>query len=223
MLQHVVVSGDSAQHLMDALAQGSHQDTVHVFSDFVRLWLECTSLLVHCETSGSSDWRVNASTANMERQRPADVALPDDQDQRFYSHEKNRLFHKIYKVDDALYNVLKFTTFTAHQSVDIRWGMLDAGVLALILAAFVNGDFQPPSLIDVSGAGGDVNASTDRARRRETFDVEYTPPLPISLDVIHTEASTLSVSCVTRHSARAGETISLILDGVSVHYCECAT
>lgn len=35
MLQHVVVSGDSAQHLMDALAQGSHQDTVHVFSDFV--------------------------------------------------------------------------------------------------------------------------------------------------------------------------------------------
>lgn len=188
MLRHIVVSGDTARHLMEAIAGCSRQDAAHIFTGFVRLWLECAYFTMRGETpelpymEESQDPQVRKGTSRI-------PDLPVEGKLGFGAFEKNRLLRKISNVDEALYNVLEFVLRACQCSVDVHLGMLDAGVLGLILAAFTNAEYYPSALI--AAKKGD---HLDSARQeRETVDVGRSLPMAIPLDVIHAETSQLAL------------------------------
>jgi len=113
--------------------------------------------------------------------------LPSNQS--FYDRQKTGLLLRMMNADNALFNIIKFTTKAAEQNPSVRLGMLDAGSLALVLTAFANVDFKLSSLTSIPvkeerGKGG-------KLARGNVSDTEFTPR--ISPASINAEASTLSV------------------------------
>ena len=138
MLKHILMSGDSARHLIDAIAQISHQKITFIFSDITRLWLEYAGQekLDRIGLAG----RAPVSYAH----NPSTV--PIDVDETFCDREQRRLFQKVLYVDVAIYNIIKFCTKVAHCSAILRQGILEAGVLSLVLVAFANAEFHLSAL-----------------------------------------------------------------------------
>jgi hypothetical protein len=68
-------------------------------------------------------------------------------EETFYDHEKNLIFSKLLKRqsphlpwnNSTLSSIIHFIAYAAQQSMIIRWGMIEAGALAVILIAFVDG------------------------------------------------------------------------------------
>jgi len=178
MLKHIVLSGDSARHLLNALAESSYEDAVYIFSGVLRLWLECVGMQVQRNLTPESEF------SNFLGGRPCSVVPQVEQEQTSYDREKDRFMRKIVDVDNALLNFIKFATETANESATTRSGLLDAGGLALVLFAFVNPDFKLSGLID--------NSATTK-REAGPGHREASLYQPLSLSAINAEASTLSV------------------------------
>ena len=190
-LKFIVLSGNSARHLISALAQGSHQDTVRVFSGVIQLWLECVSIQTHSEPNAAKHSDGLTSNASMSVSSGSTPPVKINEDPRLYGREKADFFDKIVNVDKYLYNIIKFATDTAGQSMTIRRGMLDAGCLSLVLSAFANDDFKLPGLTDA--VWKQARKSGIKSGRKETVVGGNSLLAPIPSAVINAEASKLSV------------------------------
>jgi hypothetical protein len=178
MLKHIISSGDSARLLINALVDGTYDETVYIFSGVLRLWLECVSKQVQPNLMVSIELSDFLST------RQTQPGVPQfETEQTSYDREKERFIRRVIDVDNALHNFIKFATEVADESHTLRSGMLAAGCLALVLFAFANQDFKLPGLLDISGRQG--SKKRNESRRREPFQ-------PLSLSAINTDASTLS-------------------------------
>jgi len=190
MLKHIVVSGDSALHLINVLAQGSREDTGYVFSGVICLWLDFVSMQLWSDAAcraGRYDMMSGSVFPG-----PGDAVVPNLIDLSLYHHEKNLLGMKMAGIDSALHNIIKFTTKVAEQNASVRLGMLDAGSLALVLTAFANADFRLSSLIGTPGKEGNGKGVTSGG------DIsDKTAPSSISLSAINAEASALAISIHT--------------------------
>jgi hypothetical protein len=131
------------------------------------------------------------------------MALLHLADDNIYDREKHRLFQKASNLDTALYNIIKFCTMAARRHRTIRFCMLDAGVLSLVIIAFVNASFLAPSLVDLTlKKGKQMKVKSVGAGNRHNQHCSL-PPSSISSDIIQAEASTLSV---LMHSSAFRET-----------------
>ena len=111
----------------------------------------------------------------------------------FYDREKSRLFRAASYRDTALSSMLKFSIAAARHSSAARRDMLDAGALPLVLTTFVNSDFRLSGLHDALGDG----APNTCGRKPDALCL-YMSTLPISLDMINAQASTLTVLIQSR-------------------------
>lgn len=150
----------------------------HIFTNITRLWLDCVvgGIRKDIETGGA---HVPAFGNPKNHAAGAQVSL--DFDDTFYDRERTELFLKVFNVESALLNVLKFFVKAAHESGSIRRGMLDAGALSIVLSAFVSPDFLCPHL--VSPGMGTLKATPSN----------FGTASPIPVEQINQEASTLTV------------------------------
>lgn len=197
ILKHILSAGSSAVHLVDAIARIAHQDIISIFSGVIRLWLECIQLQAKTQSTYYADSHIGSlgSTeinAEMNQRIFDEMALRAVADHNIYDREKYRLFQKVSNLDTALYNIIKFCAMAARRRRTIRFCMLDAGVLALVITAFVNAGFRAPSLIDLTRENGkQIKLKSSGAGNR--YNRNSLSPPPISSDVIQAEASMLSV------------------------------
>jgi hypothetical protein len=177
MLKHIVLSGDSARHLINVLAETSYEEVVYIFSAILRLWLECVSIQVQPGFLPESELissKIFGGTAVMPQSK---------REKTSYDHEQDHFIGKIADVDSALFNLIKFATEATNESPTMRRGILDAGGLAFVLFAFVSPDFKLPGLVD----------GLARQRGGVPDNRESSQYQPLSMDAINSEASTLSV------------------------------
>jgi len=118
------------------------------------------------------------------------VPIPEDIiiDKTFYDQAKRDLWQKIVDVDTALIHVIQFATRAAKQNTTMRLAMLEAGSLALVLAAFANGDFKLAGLVSLPG-----KEKAKRAKEGQSADAKASYPLPLSVTAMNAGASTLLV------------------------------
>jgi hypothetical protein len=190
MLKHIVFDGDSTGHLISALAACPLKDSVYICSGVIRLWLECIEMQIQNQLlyGGSSHDKI--PYAKTHELRLALTTDPINTDRHFYDREKTHLFERVSNVDAALYKIIFFCTEAAKTTTIIRRALLDAGALSLVIVAFITSDFLPSTLMDLGG----------KRKHRETQSAHiaaahghYYEPFHIPLEVIHTEALTLSL------------------------------
>jgi hypothetical protein len=188
MLKHIVLTGESAQHLIDIIALGSREDTKHLFSGVIRLWLDCMSVQIQSEDDSRAGNLGDTLSSRLSEGFAGELP-PIGIDQTLYDREKSSLAKRMADVDGPLYNVLKFAAKAAEQRPSVRLGMIDAGSLALVLTAFANADFRLPSLIGAPGPEGRIKGGKSVCR-----DVSDGTALPNpSSAAVNAEASALSV------------------------------
>jgi hypothetical protein len=193
LLKQIVFCGDTAQHLINVLAEGSREDTVRVFSGVNHLWLECIALQVNSDMGARAEEEPEFVFISEDYQC---IYVPEEviNHQTFHDRAKKDLHQKIVEVDIALFRILQFATQAAKQNTTIRLGMLDAGTLVLVLTAFANHDFRLAGLVSTPGHG--LRAKGAKPSGGESIDakVSFPLPLPISVSAMNAGASTLLVS-----------------------------
>jgi hypothetical protein len=190
MLKHILFDGDSAAHLISALAACSMEDTAYICSGIIRLWLDCVGMQIKNEFAyGTSSHHWPFFAKNLEDRLTVGTE-PIEADKNFYDREKTRLFEKVSNVDAALYKIIYFFTEAAKTSSVIRRALVDVGALSLVIVAFIASDFLPSNLVDIYGSKGTHNGMKSA---HTTTNGRCHTPSQIPLDVILTEAKTLSV------------------------------
>jgi len=194
ILKHIVLSGGTAQHLMNVIAECSHEDTVRVFSGVLRLWLECIGLQIKNDAIARAERQSSASVVSEEKFHSMNVPVFENVmvDQTFYDKAKGELWDKIVDVDAALIHVIQFATRAAKQNTTMRLAMLEAGSLVLALAAFANHDFKLAGLVSVPGK--EEQAKRVKSGRRQNADATASCPLPLPVTAMNAGASTLLVA-----------------------------
>jgi hypothetical protein len=183
MFKQILLHGDSAAHLIRAIAQCSLEDRINIFSCIIRMWIECIRKQIQNESI-----YLQAGIKGREDRLSPGASI--DVDANFHSREMNRLFEKVSNADMALYNIIIFATDAARWSGSVRRAMLDAGALSLVIVAFVNADFLPSNLMIAGRKGKQKEVKSERTRN---VDVQCHTSFPIPSDVIQAEASTLAV------------------------------
>ncbi|KAF7964770.1 hypothetical protein HWV62_3136 [Athelia sp. TMB] len=119
------------------------------------------------------------------------VPVVSESNQRsLLDREKAAFFQKVHGLDSALFSVITFTANCAASmgNASTRQAIVDAGVLALVLTAFVCADYKLGTLIEPMRQ---AEASKARPSGNNNQDASVIPtPTPAS---INAEASTLSV------------------------------
>jgi hypothetical protein len=146
----ILAGGDCTRYLATALTNGSYQDAVGIFCRIIQLWL---AYIENRDSHGiplRGEWHVEAS----EYTRYTGTILRGSRlyqsimaSENFYTRAKSMLFWKIetaqrriFPVNDRpLHNILNFIITAAKHSMVVRWGMLDAGILAMLPLALVDG------------------------------------------------------------------------------------
>jgi hypothetical protein len=189
LLKHIVLSGGTAQHLLNVLAEGSHEDTVRVFSGVIHLWLEYIGLQIKNDAAArqAKFSLVSEGQSRFEDLPPVAEAIVK---KTFYGEAKRSFYEKILDVDTALYNIIQFAAKAAKQNRTTRLGMLDAGCLVLVLTAFANHDFKLAGLVSMPGEG---RAEEAKMGRGKAIDSTASCPFRLSVAAINAGASTLLV------------------------------
>ena len=143
VFRYMVIGGDRTRHLACVLASASHQDVVNIFSRIARLWVAYIQIRDRPEMALQLQ-AGNTDHSGVDRKtRVAGVAGNES----IYDREKSLLFRKIETIqqraspldDRPLHNILEFAMTVAKNSLNSRWGVLDAGILALVPLAVVDG------------------------------------------------------------------------------------
>lgn len=201
IFKSIIHNGNRAQALFSVFATASHPDVAHIWSRIILLWIEFVQTRDRVEMPQQTGILQVAHTANRPAKKIENSFLAPS---LLYNNEKSLLFRKIEVIqrrvlplnDRPLHHILEFIAATAQHSMTVRWGLLDAGILALVLVAFVDG---VPSLLC-----GVLNAWKPQQLRHDpnqspAYGVNMTPPdtntMPISLDLINAEASKLLLLC----------------------------
>ncbi|KIM71280.1 hypothetical protein PILCRDRAFT_757859 [Piloderma croceum F 1598] len=189
ILKHLALSGDSAQHLMDALARGSREDTEDIFSAVIRLWLECVSTQIETSEKLRAANQIGFMSIFEGHYSPG-MPPPIPSGLSLHDREKQKLLLKMAEVDSVLFNIIKFITKAAMQNSTVRLGMLDAGSLAIVLTAFADPvAFTLSSLTGNLGKEGKGKGGS--STHRKVSDIADAQRLFSA--AISAEASTLSV------------------------------
>ena len=147
----ILGGGDCTRHLATTLTNASYQDAVGIFSRVIQLWLA----YIQNRDSPDIPLRGEAYFGDSTLIRGMTSLIPDDSalyrsvtaSDSFYIRARGLLFWKIetaqrrtFPVNDRpLHNILNFIITAAKHSMVVRWGMLDAGILALLPLALVDG------------------------------------------------------------------------------------
>lgn len=169
ILKRVIKSKNGARTFTNVITRGSPDDVHRVFSGIVRLWLESAVEQME-KTSDIEAWGGSVSALSKTT---------------LLEREKASFFQKMHGRDSVLIAVITFVAdgAAAMNTAGSRQAMAEAGVLALVLSAFVCKDFKLETLMEPTRRA--------KAIHRETRDASMIPaPSPMA---INTEASTLSV------------------------------
>lgn len=198
LLKQIVLSGGTAHHLLNVLAECSYEDTVRVFSGVIHLWLECIGLQIKNDSAAraarQSEPNVYSETFGKSMHVPPVEKLTV---KTFYDQAKKDLHDKILDVDIALYNIIQFATKAAELNTTVRSGMLDAGSLVLVLTAFANHNFKLAGLVSMPGKDGKPKGA--KPEYRESSDPTASCPFSLPVAAMNAGASTLLV--VMRYTA----------------------
>jgi len=190
LLKYIVLSGGTAQHLLSVLAESSHEDTARIFAGVIHLWLECIELQTKNDAVARAARQSEPSVVCQEKDRK----LPDDEsivNKILYGEAKRGIYERILDVDNALYNIIQFTTEAAKQNATTRLGMIDAGCLVLVLTAFASPDFEMAGLVNTPGKQDKAKGA--KAGRREGKDPTASSASRLSAAAMNARASTLLV------------------------------
>jgi hypothetical protein len=192
IFKYIVAGGNVAQHLTVVLRRSPHQDIIHIMSGVVQLWLE------YAGSREPSDWALGHIGLSRDSILSSGaMPLPVKKSiETFYDHEKDLFFAKIFRKqtralphdDTALFSIIRFLTFAAQQSMTIQWSLLDAGALAVVLIAFVDGVPMLSNLLDAFR----LRPNDRQSKPRTILESNHIgTSLCISLSLISTEASKL--------------------------------
>ncbi|KZP30502.1 hypothetical protein FIBSPDRAFT_945867 [Athelia psychrophila] len=188
ILKRIISSSDHAQSLINILIQGSQEDVRRVFSGIVQLWLESIAHKIQKdETLASGQQRGTMETHSQMQAHTGSVPeIPTEP--TLLEQEKESFFYKVHGLDSALFAVVAFAGECA-TGVDsgTRQAMVECGVPALVLSAFVCDDYQPDSLLEP------FRKAVSKGSRRKTRDGSIIPATSLTSESINAEASTLSV------------------------------
>ena len=93
MLKQIILIGNSALHLVDAIAQAYPQDLILVFSGVIRLWLQCIQMQVQTQSTYGAGLHIGLlGDNNMNREITLDTTIPMGVDKTFYTREKTSPF-----------------------------------------------------------------------------------------------------------------------------------
>jgi hypothetical protein len=191
IFKRIVAGGSVAQYLAVVIGRASCHDIADIAFGVMQLWLEYAntrgpsdSAFEHGGFCEKFDMLGNTVITLVASMPPNQIEALDE---TFYGHEKSLLFSKISSKqtstlphnNTALSNIVRFFTFAAQQSMTLQWGLLDAGALAVVLVAFVDG---VPMLSDLLVAFR-YPANDHRSKQKGISC--------ISLSLIRTEASKL--------------------------------
>ena len=160
MFTCIVVGDDYTRYkLVIALTSASYSEAVGIFSRVIRLWLsyirnrDDPGMAIHGGVVEIGSLVRNPANNNTEHHVIMQTfALCES----FYTRARSLLFRKIETVqcrtippnDRPLHNILDFVITAARHSMILQWGILDAGILALLPLALVNGISLLPALLD---------------------------------------------------------------------------
>lgn len=178
-MKQILTTGHAARHLIRAIAPARHNHIVHIFTTITRLWLDCVIGGVQSDVEARDKAYIQAY-GNL-KTHAAGTQASLDFDDTFYDRERTKLFAKVFNVESALTNVLKFFVKAAHESEPIRRGMIEAGALSIVLSAFVSADFLCHNLVS-PGMG---------TRKAALSNLGTVSPIPV--EQINQEASTLTI------------------------------
>jgi hypothetical protein len=175
----------------------SHQDAVNIFSRVIRLWV------VYVQIRDRPDIALKAQAGDTHHdgmyQGPSIVVSHS-----FHDREKSLLFRKIENSqrrgsplnDRPLHNIIEFATTVAKHSLTLRWGIFDAGILALVPLVIADGipSLLSP-LVDTLGRCINRNSTLPSQQQSHPFRTEAaaydTNPTTFPLALISTAASNL--------------------------------
>jgi hypothetical protein len=187
-----VFSGNTAQHLMNVLAECSHDDTVRIFAGILRLWLECIAVQIENDAIARDldvkDYSGLGKEQFVEVESYGEILIQ----QCFYNQSKANLWDKIVDVEAAFIRVVQFATRAAQQGNIIRLAMLDAGILVLVLAAFANSHFKLTGLVNMLTQEEKMKVKATKSGRDTNID-PASAPLPLPVVTMNAGASTLLV------------------------------
>ncbi|KAF7983691.1 hypothetical protein HWV62_19609 [Athelia sp. TMB] len=190
ILKRVIITSDHAQAFLKVITRGSQEDVHRVFSGIVWVWLECTAEQLQ-KINQMADNRNGGAMAIPFDKKTGVVPVVSESNQRsLLDREKAAFFQKVHGLDSALFSVITFTANCAASmgNASTRQAIVDAGVLALVLTAFVCADYKLGTLIEPMRQ---AEASKARPSGNNNQDASVIPtPTPAS---INAEASTLSV------------------------------
>lgn len=197
MLKHIVLNGRNAQHLINVLAGCSYEDTIRIFSGVIHLWLDCIGIQIKNDGIARAARMTDVVSDQLEAVNTPLLVEEIVTDKSFYGQAKKDLWKKIVDVDAALIHVIQFATQAAKQKTTIRLGMLDAGSLVLVLAAFANNDFKLTGLVTIPTK--EVKLKEARVVHRECGDAKGSSQQSLPVAAMNAGASTLRV--VMRYTA----------------------
>ena len=177
MMKSILTSGKSAHQLMDSIARIPEAEMVCILAGVMQLWLECIL------SSISSD--LDAMEPQYSKgffpynNRPTAIDL----DNSFYDREKDYIFRRVSNVDAAAHNLLEFYTAAAKRHDSVRIGLLQAGVVSIVLSTFVSAEYRLPR---ISRALGLDQRNGNRVKRKR-------PLQPLPLHTINDDAFTLTI------------------------------
>jgi hypothetical protein len=153
ILKYIVINSDVVKHLTVVLGKAPCHDVTDIASGVIQLWLEYASVREQPDESLDIPGHLSISADfTGGRGLPGRV----EKDETFYAHEKGLFFSKILskqtpilpRNDTALSRIVHFITAATRQSLTIQWGFLDAGALAVVLIAFMDGVPMLSDLLD---------------------------------------------------------------------------
>jgi hypothetical protein len=186
----ILSTGSSAVHLANAIAQIEHQHIISIFSRVIRLWIECIQIQVQINLTSQSHAGCFRNS-NLNQGTSLDMVFSVISNENFYGREKHRLFRRASNRDSGLYNIIRFFTMAARRHRTIRFCMLDAGALSLVIIAFINTDFFTPRLINFTRMQSKW-AKAEPPVAESTYNQDRSP-MPIPADILLADASELSL------------------------------
>jgi hypothetical protein len=190
IFKYIVAGGNAAvQHLTAILTRSSSLDAAHIMSEILQLWLQYVDMREAHELLVEQTRLVTFNGDWVQSLNSFDPVLHSAPllEETVCCHKKSLFFSKILKKqpsihpfnDTALSSIIHFIIFAAKQSITLQRGLLDAGALAVVLIAFVDGVPILSNLLDTF-----KHLPSDRQSKHNVTSY-------ISLSSIRTEASKL--------------------------------
>jgi hypothetical protein len=182
IFKYIVAGGSAAHYLIVVFTRVPAEHTTHIMSGVLQLWLEYADM--------------RGTLANIPRPHPeldqdmhySRYLLPSGTPKEtFYDREKDLVFSKLLSpqtnhphTDACLSSIIRFMVVASQASMTIRWSLLDAGALAVVLIAYLDDTMIPSN--PVSGFRHVPKDPKSKNRSHSEFEqTARSSPIPLSL------------------------------------------